>query len=410
MTLLAIVTDIEGTTTDIDFVHKVLFPYAARSLADFVRAHQHDSAIAPLIDDVRKEIQQAAASLDEVIDTLLLWIKEDKKITPLKTLQGYIWQNGYEKGDYTGHVYADAAYWLKQWHQAGLKLYVYSSGSVLAQQLLYRYSDAGDLSTLFSGHFDTRIGGKRDSQSYRNISEQLGITGEQLLFLSDINEELDAARTAGWRTLLVARKETPPSTHATIHNFAEVNPFGEDAMTQLTVYADNNPAKPLLHTDDAAAIGEELKKIGVQFRRWQAREILPSSSNDDILQSYQAEIQALVNEGGYQSFDVIHLTPDNPSKTSLRQKFLDEHTHADDEVRFFVRGSGQFYLHVEHKVYILLCQQNDLINVPAHTKHWFDMGANPQFTCIRLFNDPKGWEAQLTGDKLAGQFPLYVNG
>ncbi len=181
-------------------------------------------------------------------------------------------------------------------------------------------------------------------------------------------------------------------------------------MTQLTVYEDSNATTPILHTQDVATISDQLEKIGVQFRRWQARTINPASSNDEILQSYQAEIEALIKEGGYQSFDVIHLTPDNPNKTSLRQKFLDEHTHADDEVRFFVRGSGQFYLHVEHKVYILLCQQNDLINVPAHTKHWFDMGVKPQFTCIRLFNDPKGWEAQLTGDKLAGQFPLYVNG
>jgi enolase-phosphatase E1 len=410
MSIRAIITDIEGTTTDIHFVHKVLFPYATQSLPAFVTAHQHDPDIVPLINDVRKEIKTPNASIDEVIAALLQWIKEDKKITSLKSLQGHIWKAGYEKGDYTGHLYPDAAYWLTQWHQAGLELYVYSSGSVLAQQLLYRHSDAGDLSVLFKGHFDTHIGGKKETQSYHNISQILNIPGDQLLFLSDISEELDAAQAAGWNTVLVARNNVPQTRHITVQNFAEINPFGERKMSQLTVYNDNNPTKPILHSEDPALITDELKNIGVQFRRWQATNTIGlDSNNEEILNAYKPEIEALIKEAGYQSFDVINVNPDNPNKNALRQKFLEEHIHVDDEVRFFVRGSGQFYLHADNKVYIILCQQNDLINVPAQTKHWFDMSANPQFTCIRLFNDAKGWEAQLTGDSIAGKFPLFVN-
>jgi len=202
----AIVTDIEGTTSSIDFVHQSLFPYAKQRLRAFLRDHGGDAAVQEQLAEVAK-LEGRALSLDEAADVLERWIAEDRKLTPLKALQGMIWRQGYEAGELKGHVYPDTPEALRRWHAEGRRLYVYSSGSEEAQRLIFGYSDAGDLTPLFSGYFDTRIGGKREAASYRAILEQIGRPGEDVLFLSDIAEELDAAHAAGMKTCQLVRDE-----------------------------------------------------------------------------------------------------------------------------------------------------------------------------------------------------------
>lgn len=206
MGIKAILTDIEGTTTSLSFVKDVLFPYADQHMHDFMVAHRTDPAVAKLVDDVRMEVGKPNLSLLDAIAQLRQWIAEDKKITPLKAIQGLMWEEGYRKGGFTGHVYADAAHHLRQWHAAGLKLYVYSSGSVYAQKLLFGYSDAGDLTPLFDGYFDTQTGHKREVAAYRNIIAAIGLPAEEVLFLSDIREELDAAGRVGLKTCCLVRE------------------------------------------------------------------------------------------------------------------------------------------------------------------------------------------------------------
>lgn len=220
----AIVTDIEGTTSSIDFVHQTLFPYAKQHL----RRYLHEHAAQP---DVAAQIAAAAAlegrsfaSVDEAADVLERWIAEDRKATPLKDLQGLIWAEGYADGELSGHVYADTPIYLEQWHAAGKKLYVYSSGSEAAQKLIFGHSDAGDLTPLFSGYFDTRIGAKREATAYRTILERIGLPGSEVLFLSDIGEELDAAREAGLRTCQLIRdaKAKPFPAHPQAKDFSGI--------------------------------------------------------------------------------------------------------------------------------------------------------------------------------------------
>lgn len=202
----AILTDIEGTTSSISFVKDVLFPYARRALPAFVRAHRNDP-------EVRRWLDAAAVDAggvcdDEVlIEVLQGWIDSDRKHTALKALQGMIWEAGYSSADFAAHIYPDAAKGLARWHAAGHSLYVYSSGSVPAQKLLFRHTDVGDLSPLFSNWFDTEVGGKRDPASHRRICELLQRPAGDVLFLSDVVEELDAAREAGMATTLVDRRE-----------------------------------------------------------------------------------------------------------------------------------------------------------------------------------------------------------
>lgn len=200
----AIVTDIEGTTSSISFVHDVLFPYARKHMAEFVRCHAEDMHIAPYLNDVRHEVGEEL-DLDGVINQLILWIDQDKKITPLKALQGLIWEKGYKNADFHGHVYADAYQNLKKWHEAGIKLYVYSSGSVYAQKLLFGHTEYGDLNALFSGNFDTQIGAKTQADAYRKILKEIGLAGDEVLFLSDIEKELAAATEAGMKTFWLVR-------------------------------------------------------------------------------------------------------------------------------------------------------------------------------------------------------------
>lgn len=216
----AVVTDIEGTTSSLSFVKEVLFPYARQHLARYVATHAQDPEVRRLLDDVRRE---AGTGLDDagVVAQLEHWIDADSKATPLKSLQGLIWEAGYRNGDFKGHIYADAAAQLRAWHARGLQLYVYSSGSVYAQKLLFGHSEAGDLTPLFSGYYDTHIGAKREAASYRAIVTDIGLPPAEILFLSDLVEELDAARAAGLRTLQLVRAGAldPNAPHRQVRDF-----------------------------------------------------------------------------------------------------------------------------------------------------------------------------------------------
>ena len=176
-------------------------------------------------------------------------------------------------------------------------------------------------------------------------------------------------------------------------------------MTRLKILADDNPETVILETADHDEIRRELDKAGVRFERWDATaEISPGDSAESILDAYADDIDRLKRERGYQAVDVVSMWPDHPEREAARKKFLDEHTHAEDEVRFFVDGRGLFSLHINGRVYEVLCERGDLIGVPADTTHWFDMGPRPEFTAIRLFNNPEGWVARFTGSDIAGRF------
>lgn len=223
MKVRAILTDIEGTTSSIAFVHEVLFPYAEKALPEYVATYKDEEAIAAILDAARLAANEPDANSERLVEIMLGWIAADKKVTALKELQGRMWQHGYESADFTGHVYEEVADCLHNWAASGIDLYVYSSGSVGAQKLLFGYSDAGDLTGLFSGYFDTNVGHKKEQGSYRKIAEQIGVPAGQILFLSDIREELDAARAAGMRTTqLVRGADVVTGDHPVAGNFAEV--------------------------------------------------------------------------------------------------------------------------------------------------------------------------------------------
>ncbi len=196
----AIVTDIEGTTSSISFVRDVLFPHARKQLPAFIETHGDTPEVQHWLHEAAREAGLVEAERQEIIELLLQWSDQDRKSTALKALQGMIWKDGYAAGDYRAHVYPEVAARLRDWRADGLRLYVYSSGSVPAQQLFFRYSEAGDLTPLFAGYFDTETGPKRESESYRRIAEAVGEQPAHILFLSDIVEELDAARAAGMQT------------------------------------------------------------------------------------------------------------------------------------------------------------------------------------------------------------------
>ena len=209
----AIITDIEGTTSSLSFVKDVLFPYARTHLSEFVTEHQYEDNLQAILSAVRQEVGKEL-NLEQAIEQLIRWIDQDKKITPLKTLQGLMWQSGYEQGDFKGHVYPDAYQALREWHQAGIDLFVYSSGSVFAQKLLFGHSEFGDLNYLFKDYFDTRIGAKIESTSYQHILESLKHHGSEVLFLSDLEPELKAARQAGMHALCLVRDQASPGPEA----------------------------------------------------------------------------------------------------------------------------------------------------------------------------------------------------
>ena len=221
--ITAIVTDIEGTTSSLSFVKDVLFPYSQKHIAAFVRHHAQDPVVRRELEEVRR-LSGKNLSETEVIEQLVRWIQEDKKITPLKSLQGMIWEDGYKKGNFKGHMYEDAVRHLRKWKEGGIRLYVFSSGSVQAQKLLFAHTEYGDLTPLFSGYFDTHIGNKREAESYRAIAETIGTPPADILFLSDIKEELDAARAAGMHVTWLVREGALDSkaAHRQANSFDEI--------------------------------------------------------------------------------------------------------------------------------------------------------------------------------------------
>jgi enolase-phosphatase E1 len=232
----AIVTDVEGTTTPVRFVMDTLFPYARARLPEFLRRHAGEPAVAACLDETRRladlpDGSRGGNGLDEVTAVLIRWIDEDRKATPLKTLQGLIWADGYAGGALAGDVYDDAAARLREWHRDGLRLYGYSSGSTEAQRLLFGHSRQGDLAVLFDGFFDTRLGGKLETASYAALADRIGLPGPAILFLSDNERELDAARDAGLQTARLARDGEPEgavpaaeSRHAVHRSFTTIDP------------------------------------------------------------------------------------------------------------------------------------------------------------------------------------------
>jgi enolase-phosphatase E1 len=226
MSIKAILTDIEGTTSAVSFVFEVLFPYAAKHLPEFVRQNAERADVAEQLQAVRQDSGEPAADVERVIEILLSWIAEDRKATPLKALQGMVWEQGYQAGQLKGQVYPDAVEALKRWHREGYQLFVYSSGSIQAQRLIFGCSEAGDLSPLFSGYFDTTSGPKREAQSYQRITQAIGCLPEQILFLSDIVQELDAAQEAGMATCGLVRDGGELAGHPNVSSFAQIDPSG----------------------------------------------------------------------------------------------------------------------------------------------------------------------------------------
>lgn len=229
-----ILTDIEGTTTSLAFVSETLFPFARARIGAFVRDRENAPEVAASLAETRRLMGAPEAPLEEVIERLERWIDEDRKATPLKALQGLLWEHGYRAGELVGHIYDDAVDRLVAWHGRGLRLYVYSSGSVLAQRLLFSHSRAGDLTPLLAGHFDTETGPKAEPASYRRIVAALAhdpalvppVEPAEVLFLSDAPPELEAARAAGLKTVQLLREAwmQPVAGHAHARNFGEITP------------------------------------------------------------------------------------------------------------------------------------------------------------------------------------------
>lgn len=177
-------------------------------------------------------------------------------------------------------------------------------------------------------------------------------------------------------------------------------------MTILAVYREDYPIQPLKLLSHAEDIISTLAETGIGYERWEASSpVAPGAPQEEVLAAYQSQINRLKTERGYITEDVLSMDRKHPQKDELRNKFLMEHTHGEDEVRFFVAGRGLFSVHIAPFVYCIMCQRNDLISVPAGAKHWFDMGESPEFVAIRLFNNPEGWVAEYTGDHIADGFP-----
>ncbi|MCG5242092.1 1,2-dihydroxy-3-keto-5-methylthiopentene dioxygenase [Azospirillum doebereinerae] len=179
-------------------------------------------------------------------------------------------------------------------------------------------------------------------------------------------------------------------------------------MPHLTVYREHDAVRPEVITGDPAVLAGHLAMAGILLERWTAEPVLPADADTAaVLSAYAAPIQRLQRVRGYQSVDVVRMPRGTPDAAALRAKFLDEHTHTEDEARFFVEGSGAFYLHMDGRVFRVVCEAGDLLSVPAGTRHWFDMGPEPHLTAIRFFTRPDGWVAESTGDPISARFPGY---
>ncbi len=220
-----VLTDIEGTTTSISFVQDVLFPYFLSHINEIYLLSDLNEVkyiFGKVMRIVKKEENRNITTSEEVIEQLKIWCKEDRKITPLKILQGIIWQKGYQSGKLLGHMYDDVPDMLKSWNLLGKKIGVFSSGSAAAQKLLFSYSEKGDLSSYFSHHFDTNIGTKRDSETYILIAKEINLPTNRILFLSDITEELVAADNAGLQTIQVKREGNTQSWNNSVSDFSQI--------------------------------------------------------------------------------------------------------------------------------------------------------------------------------------------
>lgn len=175
-------------------------------------------------------------------------------------------------------------------------------------------------------------------------------------------------------------------------------------MSELIVYSENGDQQ--IQTRAAPQIAQTLRQVGIRFEQWRpSARVQAGDTQEAILQAYRSDVDKIVAECGFVTVDVISINSSNPNKQALREKFLSEHIHTEDEVRFFVDGCGLFYLHIGDKVYSVLCEKGDFLSVPANTKHWFDLGGEPNLAAIRFFNNEAGWVAQYTGSEIAKQFP-----
>lgn len=220
-----ILTDIEGTTTSVSFVYEVLFPYFRENIHKTLELQDLKSiqeVFSQTIELVKETEGRTISTPDEIIEVLIKWSKEDKKITPLKTLQGILWEEAYTSGTIKGHVYEDVAPALKRWNEKGIQLGVFSSGSIAAQKLIFGYSQSGDLTPYFSAYFDTTTGGKRDTTTYEKIGQELKLAPSEILFLSDIVEELGAASAAGYQTIQLVREGTTANWPSTATTFESI--------------------------------------------------------------------------------------------------------------------------------------------------------------------------------------------
>lgn len=224
MAIQAILTDIEGTTSSLDFVQRTLFPYAAKHMRSFLEQEARQEPVRTWVEQIAAESGKDSADLDAINAVLQRWIKEDRKVTTLKGIQGRIWEAGYHSGAFKAHIYPDALRRLLSWFGQGIRLYVYSSGSVEAQNLYFAHTTEGDLRPLFRQCFDTSMGSKKESVSYERIVREIGLPAGDILFLSDVVEELDAAHRAGLRTVHVIRDLSRPlsSTHPAVRSFDDI--------------------------------------------------------------------------------------------------------------------------------------------------------------------------------------------
>jgi enolase-phosphatase E1 len=218
--------DIEGTTTSISFVHDILFPYSKERMSTFIKTHQNDAEILTILDEVKYTVENEKNYLpnnQQIINQLIEWINADRKHPSLKKIQGLIWNEGYTSGEIKGHVYQEVPAALEKWKNKNITLGIYSSGSIKAQKDLFGFSLFGNLNKFISNNFDTNIGHKREIESYQKISQQLSIPSKDILFLSDISEELDAAKSAGFQTIQLVRIGIVPNTgHAQVNSFDDI--------------------------------------------------------------------------------------------------------------------------------------------------------------------------------------------
>jgi len=220
----AVILDIEGTTTDINFVYNVLFPYAKKALPEFLKNHKDDDSVNSILLNIKSKFN--VGSDDEILSLLNEWIETDQKIKELKDLQGLIWIRGYEQKDYISHLYPDVLPQIKKWKESGMKVYIYSSGSIQAQKLLFSHTEYGDVTNLLDGYFDTTIGNKREEKSYANILEHLELAGNEVTFLSDIEAELTAAKSVGINVFHVNRDGLyNDSKYKLITEFSDIGDF-----------------------------------------------------------------------------------------------------------------------------------------------------------------------------------------